>query len=407
MRPSLRPFVVVILLTSTQARSTVYGPRPELHQVLGHVTSASNTTNAPLIVNNTTPLADIIVCNGYSELCSRKYSNITMVGAHNSPFVQRNNLAANQNLRVTQQLDDGIRFLQAQIQFPAQDNGAGPHFCHTSCELLDAGPIVLWLTEVRTWVDAHPQDFVTILLGNGNYSAPSMYTPYIEASGLIPYAYIPPAVPEHFNSSSTYDIGLPLDAWPTLGEMLADGKRVLMMLDYKANQTAYPWLLDEFAYLWETPFDPVVASVPVNETLPCTVQRPPDLAPGVANSTLYLMNHNVNLALSLLGHNFTVPALALLNQSNAATGINSLGAAAERCVDTWGRPPLILNVDYYDQGSPPGSVFEVAAQLNGVSYENTCCGKTALEVVSSGVRQSVSLLLSVISSAALASAWMW
>ncbi|KAL1899885.1 hypothetical protein Sste5346_002751 [Sporothrix stenoceras] len=313
-----------------------------------------------------------------------------MVGAHNSPFVQRNNLAANQNLPVTQQLDDGIRFIQAQIQYPAQDNGTGPHFCHTSCELLDAGPIGRWLTEVRTWVDAHPQDFVTILLGNGNYSDPSMYVPYIEASGIVPYAYIPPTSP--VNST-----GLPIDSWPTLGEILADGKRVLMMLDYKANQTAYPWLIDEFAYIWETPFDPVVASVPVTQTLPCTVQRPPNLDPGIASSTLYLMNHNVNLLVSLLGQNFSVPALALLNQSNAATGINSLGAAAEVCVDTWGRPPLILNVDYYDQGSPPGSVFEVAAQLNGVSYENTCCGKTALEVVSGGVKRSVPLGLSAIS----------
>lgn len=407
MRPLFLPFLLLSLLISAQARSTVHGPRPELQQALGNVANASNITNIPPTVNTTTPLTNITVCNGYAELCSRKYSNVTMVGAHNSPFVQRNNLAANQNLPVTQQLDDGIRFVQAQIQFPAQDNGTGPHFCHTSCELLDAGPIVRWLAEVRAWVDAHPQDFVTILLGNGNYSAPSMYAPYIEASGLVPYAYVPPTVPERFNSSSTDNTGMPLDAWPTLGEILADGKRVLMMLDYKANQTAYPWLLDEFAYLWETPFDPVVASVPVTETLPCTVQRPPDLAPGIANSTLYLMNHNVNLAVPLLGQNYTVPALALLNQSNAAKGINSLGAAAELCAETWGRPPLILNVDYYDQGAPPGSVFEVAAQLNGVSYENTCCGKTALAVVSGSVRQSVPLVLSVITAVTVAGAWLW
>ncbi|KIH94147.1 hypothetical protein SPBR_05965 [Sporothrix brasiliensis 5110] len=383
------------------ARSTIRGSLPNLQQALGQLVKDSNSSNAPPNVTTTIPLTNITVCNGYAELCSRKYSNVTMVGAHNSPFVQRNNLAANQNLKVTQQLDDGIRFVQAQMQFPVQDNGTGPHFCHTSCELLDAGPIAGWLTEVRTWVDAHPQDFVTILLGNGNYSAASTYAPHIEASGLVPYAFVPPP-------TTTTAAGLALDAWPTLGEMLADGKRVLMMLDYKANQTAYPWLLDEFAYLWETPFDPVVTSVPVTETLPCPVQRPPDLPPGVANSTLYLMNHNVNLAVSLLGQNFTVPALALLNQSNAATGINSLGAAAEVCVDTWGRPPLILNVDYYDQGAPPGSVFEVAAKLNGVSYENTCCGKTALEVVSGAVHRSIPLLLLVtITVAAVMGLWLW
>ncbi|CAK7201177.1 hypothetical protein SEUCBS139899_003880 [Sporothrix eucalyptigena] len=315
-----------------------------------------------------------------------------MVGAHNSPFVVRNNLASNQDLPVTQQLDDGIRFLQAQIQFPDNDT-TGPHFCHTSCDLLDAGPIGNWLTEVREWVDAHPEDFVTILLGNGNYSDPSLYVPYIESTGIVPYAFIPPKPAVESGTDVTGSV--PLDDWPTLGQMLASNKRVLLMLDYKANQTEYPWLIDEFAYLWETPFDPTVASVPVNETLPCTVQRPPGLPPSTAQQTLFLMNHNVNLAVSVLGHTIDIPATALLNQSNAATGINSLGAAADVCIETWGRPPLVLNVDYYNKGSPPGSVFEVAARLNGVTYNNTCCGRTLIPVAESGALRSLASALSL------------
>lgn len=48
-------------------------------------------------------------CNGYPEFCERKYSNITEVAAHNSPFVRPGNLASNQELDVTTQLNDGIR----------------------------------------------------------------------------------------------------------------------------------------------------------------------------------------------------------------------------------------------------------------------------------------------------------
>jgi len=48
-------------------------------------------------------------CNGYVEFCTRSYGNITYVAAHNSPFVMQNNVAANQNLGVTEQLNDGIR----------------------------------------------------------------------------------------------------------------------------------------------------------------------------------------------------------------------------------------------------------------------------------------------------------
>ncbi|CAK7567981.1 MAG: hypothetical protein SEPTF4163_005959 [Sporothrix epigloea] len=207
-----------------------------------------------------------------------------------------------------------------------------------------------------------------------------MYAPFIESTGIVPYAFVPTPL-----ASSTNGTSMPLEDWPTLGTMLSDNKRVLMMLDYKANQAEYPWLLDEFAYLWETPFDPTVASVPANETLPCTVQRPPGLASGIAQERLFLMNHNVNFEVSVLGGTVLVPAVALLNQSNAATGVNSLGAAADVCIETWGRPPLILNVDYYNRGTPPGSVFEVAARLNGVSYNNTCCGK----ILATGVKSEV------------------
>jgi hypothetical protein len=176
-------------------------------------------------------------CNNHVELCTKKYSNITNIGAHNSPFVRPGNSGSNQELDVTHQLNDGIRFLQAQIQYP--DNSTVPHFCHTTCDLLDAGPITKWLTEVRKWVDNHPYDVVTILLGNGNYSEPSAYAGYIESTGIVRYAYEAPVSP------------MTLDDWPTLEYLILRGKRVVMFMDYMANQTAYPWLLDEFSAMSE------------------------------------------------------------------------------------------------------------------------------------------------------------
>lgn len=45
------------------------------------------------------------------------------------------------------------------------------------------------------------------------------------------------------------------------------------------------------------------------------------------------------------------------------------------CIGDWDRPPNFLLVDYYNYGKPkPGSVFEVAAQANGVTYNRKCCG---------------------------------
>ena len=122
------------------------------------------------------------------------------------------------------------------------------------------------------------------------------------------------------------------------------------------------------ASMWETPFDPV------DRDFPCTVQRPPDLKPEDAKRRLSLMNHNLNVEVSLLGASILVPAVSELNVTNNATGQGSLGASAENCKKEWGNPPTVLNVDYYNFGGYPGSVFEAAAMMNNVTYSRPCCG---------------------------------
>jgi hypothetical protein len=137
-------------------------------------------------------------------------------------------------------------------------------------------------------------------------------------------------------------------------------------MDYNANQTAVPWILDEFSQMWETPFDPT------DPSFPCTAQRPPSLSTAEAQGRLYLTNHNLNYDISLLGDSLLVPAIPLLNVTNNVTGNGSLGVGAKTCYDQWGYPPRFLNVDYYNVGN--GTVFEVAAKYNNVTYTRSCCG---------------------------------
>lgn len=44
----------------------------------------------------------------------------------------------------------------------------------------------------------------------------------------------------------------------------------------------------------------------------------------------------------------------------------------------WDRPPNFLLVDFYNQGPINGSVFEVAARANNVTYDRECCGTTSV-----------------------------
>lgn len=87
-----------------------------------------------------------------------------------------------------------------------------------------------------------------------------------------------------------------------------------------------------------------------------------------------MANHNLNLKVTLLGNSLLIPNTVLLNETNAVSGFGSLGRMAKNCTQRWDRPPNFLLVDYYNTGSGNGSVFEVAAMMNNVTYNRTCCG---------------------------------
>lgn len=235
--------------------------------------------------------------------------------------------------------------------------------------MLDAGPITVYLDTVYNWVSTHPFDVVTILLGNGDYRPVTDFVPFLEQTGLVQYAYVPPQIP------------MAITDWPVLSEFILSGKRVLFFMDYEANQTAVPYVMDEFSQMWETPFDPT------NRSFPCTIQRPPSLLPKDAVNRLYLTNHNLNYDINILGNSLLVPNIPLLNVTNNVTGFGSLGEGAETCFNEWNYAPKFLNVDYYNVGN--GSVFEVAAKYNNVTYNRLCCGipvsgSSALKVAGRG-----------------------
>lgn len=154
---------------------------------------------------------------------------------------------------------------------------------------------------------------MTLLIGNGDLIEVGNFTAPLESSGLARYAYIPPEVP------------MAIDDWPTLSEMILRQKRVVIFMDYEADQTAVPYVLDEFSQMWETPFSPT------NRSFPCTQERPPDLSGKDAQQRLYMANHNLNTELTLAGNSLLVATVSLLNETNSVSGFGSLGAMARDC----------------------------------------------------------------------------
>jgi hypothetical protein len=250
-------------------------------------------------------------CNNYPEFCDRQYGNITEVVAHNAAFNIKGNLASNQDRSITVQLNDGIRMIQGETHFVNNTI----YSCHTSCDLLNAGPYLDTLNEVGDWVRDHPYDVVTILIVNSNFIEPGNYSNVIRQSNLVDYLYEPPVIP------------MRLDQWPTLSEMILSQKRVVIFMDYNADQAKYPYILDEFTHMWETPFSPT------DRAFPCNSQRPPNLDPKIArNDLMYLANHNLNTNVVLFGTSALIPNSAELNVTNAAQiEYGSLGLADQNC----------------------------------------------------------------------------
>jgi hypothetical protein len=66
-----------------------------------------------------------------------------------------------QEVDIPTQLALGIRLLQAQ----AHDNNGVIHFCHDSCLLFDGGTVEAYLKTVKTFLDANPNEVLT-MIGN-------------------------------------------------------------------------------------------------------------------------------------------------------------------------------------------------------------------------------------------------
>ena len=273
------------------------------------------------------------LCNGHAELCGRRYSNITAIGAHDSAFVGQLP-QDNQELSVTAQLDAGIRFLQVQ----SHKNIFGKlQLCHTSCFEEDAGTVETYLSTVKSWLDANPNEVLTLLIVNGDNVPVSMFDDAYTSSKLKSYAYTPPTSP------------LAIDAWPTLQEMITARTRLVAFLDAGAHSSV-PYILDEFTYFFETPFDTLDPAFPE-----CTIDRPADAK---ADGRMYIVNHFLDVE----WHGIDAPDRMALDKTNAATGVGSIGAQADLCIGLYGRAPFGVLVDYFNHGD----VFAAQNRLNGL-----------------------------------------
>ncbi|GAB7351517.1 hypothetical protein MBLNU459_g2159t1 [Dothideomycetes sp. NU459] len=295
----------------------------------------------------TTTSSSTTACNNSPDLCDKAYNNITYLGAHDSPFLRDLSTdyseSGNQFYNSSIQLSAGVRLLTAQVH----NNNGSWDLCHSSCDLLNAGTLTSWLSEIKTWLDSNPNEVVTLLLVNSDDATAADLAAQYSAADIEKYAYSP-----DFSSAPS--------TWPTLQTLINNGTRLLNFVADVTADSSYPYLMNEFTYIFENNYD---NSSPSNFS--CTANRPSsvdgDTATALSQNLMPLMNHFL-YADELLG--IEVPDVSAINVTNAPSGgAGNLGDAAAECAATYSKPPTYLLVDFFNVGP----AIETADSLNGVT----------------------------------------
>ncbi len=181
------------------------------------------------------------------------------------------------------------------------------------------------LGQLRGWMAANPDEVVTLFIED--HVDASLIAADVETAGLLPLVHEPV-------------VGAP---WPTLGEMIRFGERLVVMLEEGVGGVDAPWLANGFEHTQETPYTfPTVAS------FSCDPNR------GAADAPLPLLNH------WLFGFRSLVTDAQLVNSRDV------LLPRAEQCRAERGQLPNFVAVNFV----AIGDVDEVIDVLNGVDWSS-------------------------------------
>ncbi len=210
-------------------------------------------------------------CNGEQSLCNRSYDQVRYVTTHNAMSSSMDGWRGpNQNLDVPAQLQAGVRGLMLdlyragslnqfdQVQVPDADPDAS-FLCHAVCAL-GKQPLAEGLAEIRAFLDDNPGAVITLIIES--YLSHELTAEAFDEAALTPYTYV------HASG-----------AWPTLGQMIDSGTRLVVLQD-RAVDPDYPWLMNVWSHAFETHYS---AAAP--EDFSCAVNR------GNVANDLFIFNH--------------------------------------------------------------------------------------------------------------------
>lgn len=273
-------------------------------------TAVAETTGSAATTTGQDPAT---ACNGLAVLCDRPLPEVVFATTHNSFAAIEDGfiaVAANQTHGIGRQLDDGIRAMLWDVTVDADET----KLCHSECSF-GSIPHVDALTVLRDFLDAHPRE-VVILIYQDDAPASAVEADFV-ATGLDTKVYT------HPESA----------AWPTLGELVDAGTTLVVTAEFGGPPPA--WYHHVWDLAWDTPY-----SFTDPRQFDCSLNR------GQPDHELLLVNHWLSTRLGL-------PAPHLAPTANDGS---MLQARVADCLETAGRGPTLLAVDFYEVGDLVGFV---------------------------------------------------
>lgn len=281
-------------------------------------TGSGESTGTTTSADTTSTGVAARACNGAAVLCDRPLDRVTFATTHNSAASTAAGFTvfnANQVHDLRRQLDDGIRGMMLDV---TEFEGAA-WLCHGPCglgKLLHTEALVT----LGEFLDANP-DEVLFIIYEDSTTADAIAADW-QAVGLESLLFT--------KTDRT---------WPTLGEMIDAGTRVVVTAENGSPPPA--WFHHAWDLVWDTPY-----TFHAVDEFTCDANR------GSPGSGLLLVNHWLSTDADLPD----ADAAAVANAQSLLQG------RAQACAEQWQHPVNLLAVDFYDTGD----LFAVVDALNGV-----------------------------------------
>ena len=251
-------------------------------------------------------------CNGDPRLCGRPFDAVAYLTTHNAMANTADGFRPPNHLTdVPTQLAAGARALM----LDTYEEPDGLFLCHGFCAL-GRTPLVEGLQQIGTFLDTHPREVVSIIFEA--YITPEQTAEAFSDAGLLPILHAQ----------------APGEPWPTLGELIAGNRRLVVFSDTSGGP---PWHHHVWDFAWETHY-----AVEQVADFDCVPNR------GNPAHSLFILNHFITRPIA--------------QQRFAEEANPALGDHAERCQEETGRLPNFVTVDFYEIGDP----LAVVNGLNGL-----------------------------------------